>query len=261
MVATVNISVVEGREYLVTAPANVEVRYNGEVVTSTFIAVASVNQVLVVSVSTVTGSISITEIVRSYYEAYDQQGGTWAYPTALDKWSTQYSFRPEWMSMVANRLVTFKGGFPYVHNSATYNQFYGQGYDSTIAFVHSDAGPDIKAYESVSIEGNTPDIFHTRTEVPNIQSSDLRGAALNDQTKMAGDFRVNEGVNYAPVLRDRLSPNASGTFDQKIYTGDVMRGENALFQGVFSSPSSKKYLNFVSIGFIPSRGHNIQNKQ
>lgn len=261
MVATVNISVVEGREYLVTAPANVSVRYNGEVVTSTFIAVASVNQVLVVSSETVTGNVVITEILRSYYEAYDQQGGTWAYPLAVDKWSSQYSFRPEWMSMVANRLVTFKAGMPYVHNSSTYNQFYGQGYDSAVSFVHSDASTDVKVYESVAIEGNTPDILHVRTEVPNVQSSDLRGGALDQQTRLAGDFRVNEGVNYAQIYRDRLSPNVTGTYDQKIYKGDLMRGENALFQGVFSSPSTKKFLNFASVGFIPSRGHNIQNTQ
>jgi len=260
MVAVVNVSVVEGREYLVTAPAGATIRYNGEYVTSTFIAVSSVNQVLVVTQDIVSGQVTISEILRSYYDAYDAQGAVWAYQPSIDKWVSQYSFRPEWMSMVGNRLATFKNGYPYIHNSTTYNQFYGQAYDSVLALVHNDAGNLVKAYESVSVEGNTPDIMHIRTEVPNVQSSDIRGGALNQQTKKAGEFRVNEGVSYAPILRDRLSPNATGSYDQKLYTGDVMRGEVGLFQGVFSSPSTAKLWKFVNIGFVPSRGHNTANQ-
>ena len=251
MVATVNISVVEGREYLVTAPAGVTVKYNNEVVTSTFIAVASVNQVLLVSATSITGSVTITQIVRSYYEAYDNQGGTWAYPLGIDKWSGQYSFRPEWMSLVSNRLVSFKGGYLYVHNSTAYNNFYGQAYDSALAFVHNEATNTTKAYTALSVEGDTPELVHIRTEVPNVQSSDIRG----------DEFEIKEGVKYAPILRDRLSPNDTGTFDQKIHTGDRMRGEVGLFQGVFFTPSTRKLWNFVNIGFIPSRGHNTQNEQ
>lgn len=251
MVATVNITVLEGREYMVTAPAGVTVRYNNEVITNTFIAVSSVNQVILVSDATVTGEIVVTEIQRAYYEAYDLQGGVWAYKQGLDKWVSQYSFRPEWIGMVGNRLVTFKNGFPYVHNSSTYNQFYGESYDSAIAFVHSDTGSITKVYENISFEGDTPDLVHVRTEVPNLQSSDIRSS----------DFRNNEGVKYSPIYRDRLSPNASGTYDQKLYTGDPIRGEFGLFQGVFFTPSTSKLWKFVNIGFIPSRGHNTQNSQ
>ena len=261
MVATVNISIIEGREYLVSAPAGVTVRYNGEVVTSTFIAVSSVNQVLLVSATSITGNVTVTEILRSFYEAYDLQGGVWCYQPALDKFTSQYSYRPEWMTLVANRLVSFKGGMPYVHDSSTYNTFYGSTYNSVVAFVHNEAGNVTKAYESISIEGNTPDIQHIRTEVPYVQSSDIRGGALNERTKLAGEFRVNEGVSYGSILRDRLSPNTTGTADEKLYKGDVIRGEVGMFQGVFSTPSTPKLWKFVNIGFIPSRGHNTQNDQ
>lgn len=250
MVATVNISVIEGREYLVTAPAGVTVRYNGEVVTSTFIAVSSVSQVLLVSATSISGDITVKEILRSYYEAYDNQGGVWAYKPSIDKWVSRYSFRPEWMSLVGNRLVSFKGGFPYVHNSTAYNNFYGQSYDSALAFVHNEATNSTKAYTALSVEGDTPELVHVRTEVPNVQSSDIR----------YDEFEVKEGVKYAPILRDRLSPNDTGTYDQKIQTGDRMRGEVGLFQGVFFTPSTKKLWNFVNIGFIPSRGHNTTNE-
>jgi hypothetical protein len=253
MTAVINITVVPGKQYKITAPAGVSVFYAGVLVggsgaLNTFIA-TSVNQLTITSSTPISGNIVLTEILKSYYNA--SNGGTWAYKPGIDKWTSQYSFTPEWMSMVGNRLLTFRDGIPYVHNSATFNQFYGTVYDSVVSMVHSEAGLATKIYESVSIEGDTPDIVHVRTEVPYVQSSDLR----------ASDFVNKEGVKYAPVLRDRLSPNVSGTFDQKVFTGDVMRGEVALFQGVFLAPSTNKLWKFVNLGFIPSRGHNTQNTQ
>jgi len=246
MVATVNISVIEGREYLVTAPSGVTVRYNGEIVTSTFIAVSSVNQVLLISQNTLSGQVTITEVVRGYYDAYDGQGGVWAFQPGVDKWTSQYSFRPEWMTLVGNRLVTFRDGKPYIHDSTTRNTFYGQTYDSVVAFNHNEAGNITKSYLTVSVEGSKPDLVHTRTEVPNVQSSDIR---LNE-------FEVKEGVNYAPLWRDRLSPNVSGDAEQKLRKGDRIRGEIGKFQVNYSLPTNPKDLKLFNIGFNISRGHN-----
>lgn len=246
MVAIVNISVIEGREYLVTAPAGVTVKYNNEVVTSTFIAVATANQVLIVSASTITGNITITEILRSFYDAYDQQGGVWAYPVAVDKWSTQYSFRPEWMSMVANRLVTFKAGKPYIHTGA-YNTFFGQVCDTCLAIAHSEAGNTVKSYKTIAIEGDTPDRVHVRTEVPYVQSTDL----------ISSDFTVKEGVNYSELYRDRLSPNATGSYEDKLYKGDTIRGELCKSMVVYTQPQGLKAVKFVDIDFDSSTGQTV----
>lgn len=251
--------------YKITGPSGLTAYYSGKKVLGTdsnpyFFANGN-SELKLESASQITSNISVIKILPNYYDAYDAQGGTWAYQPGIEKWVSKYSFRPEWMCLVGNRLVSFKNGYPYTHNSETYNEFYGQSYDSVLALVHNDAGNTTKVYESISIEGDTPDIMHVRTEVPNIQSSDIRGSSLVQQTKMAGEFRVNEGVSYAPILRDRLSPNASGSYDQKLYIGDDVRGEVGLFQGVFSKPSTAKLWKFVNIGFIPSRGHNTQNTQ
>jgi hypothetical protein len=246
MVASINISVTEGKEYKVTAPAGITVKYNGETVTSTFIAVASVNQILLVSEFVQSGQIQVIEIVRGYYDAYDAQGGVWSYQPSLDKWTSQYSFRPEWMTLVGNRLVSFRDGRPYIHDNATRNTFYGQTYDSVVALNHNEAGNVTKAYLTVSVEGTRPDIVHSRTEVPFVQSSDIRLA----------EFEVKEGVNYAPVLRDRLSPNVAGSFEQKLLKGDRMRGEIGKFQVNYTLPTTEKNLKLFNIGFNISRGHN-----
>jgi hypothetical protein len=250
---SINISVLPDRLYKITGPVNVDVYYSNKKVLGTdannyFIA-NDTTSLIVDTASASSGSISIIEVERSYYDAYDGQGGVLVFQPGLDKWTSFYSFRPEWISLVGNRLVTFKSGMPYIHSSSTFNSFYGVSYDSALAFVHNDAGNSIKSYTNIFFEGDTPDLLHCRTEVPNVQSTDL----------VAADFEVKEGVKYAALLRDRLSPNKTGTYSEKIYKGDRMRGEVALFQGVFFTPSTNKLLKFAGIVFNPSKGH--QNEQ
>jgi hypothetical protein len=261
---TINISVLPERLYKITGPAGVNGFYSNKQVLGSGVAyfIANKNTSLVLqSATAITGSVTVTEVLRSYYNAYDGQGGVWAYVPSLDRYTSMYSYRPECISLVANRLVTFDNGLPYVHNSSTYNSFYSTSYDSVVAMVHNDAGASTKVYSDFSVEGNTPDLVHCRTEVPYVQSSDLRGGVFNPQTLAAGEFSRKEGVNYADILRDRLSPNNTGTYEEKLFTGDKMRGENGLFQGVFFVPSTGRYINFVNIGFVPSRGHDTQNSQ
>lgn len=248
---SVTVTLTPGSVYKITQPAGTSASYLGETVTNGYFVGYEDSNTISIGTFGGSGTFTLTKIQRSFYDAYDGQGGVWAYQPAVDKWVTQYSFRPDWMSMVGNRLVTFKSGFPYVHNSSTYNTFYGQGYDSSIAFAHNDAGNVTKVYQAVIVEGDTPDLLHVRTEVPNVQSTDLRSS----------DFSNAEGVKYSNLYRDRLSPNVTGSYDQKMYKGDNIRGEIGLFQGVFFSPTAKKIWNFVNISFVPSRGHNNQNEQ
>lgn len=203
-------------------------------------------------------NVDITEIERNLYEGYDGVGGVHAFQPMIDRWTSMYSFRPEYMSMVANRLVTFKGGVPYVHDSQTANRFYGVQYDSAVALVHTEAQNVTKKYYALFVEGDTPNVVHVRTEVPNIQSSDLRSGTYDPRTGINGDFTIKEGVSYAPVLRDRLSPNTSGTYDQKLTAGDDIAGEVGLFTIIYKKPTTRKTLKLFNIGFILSRGHTIE---
>jgi hypothetical protein len=251
----INISVLPERLYRISGPAGIEAYYSGKKVigagANNYFIANSTTELIIESASVVSGAISVTEIQRSYYDAYDGQGGVWVFQPTLDRWSSQYSYRPEWISMVGNRLLTFRSGYPYIHNSASYNTFYGQSYDSALAFVHNEAGNIIKSYLAISVEGDVPSLMHVRTESPNVQSTDLRST----------DFEIKEGVKYSALLRDRLSPNVTGTYSQKIYTGDRIKGDIGLFQGVFFTPTTNKLMKFVNITFAPSRGHSTQNEQ
>lgn len=89
--------------------------------------------------------------------------------------------------------------------------------------------------------------MHVRTEVPYKQSTDL----------IPSDFDFKEGVLYAPIYRDRLSPNVAGSYEAKMFSGDKIRGEIAKFQVVFSQPSTKKEVKFVNINYDQSKGQTV----
>jgi hypothetical protein len=247
----ISVNITPYKEYKISAPAGVSVYYYGQLVggagtANLFVALPGISTLTLLSATSITGSITLTEILRSYYEPYNGQGGVWAFQADLNKWVSQYSFRPEWMCMVGNRLVTFRGGKPFIH-TGPYNTFYGQVFDSVVALAHSEAGNTVKTYQSVAIEGDTPDRMHFRTEVPYVQSSDL----------VASEFTNKEGVKYAGVLRDRLSPNATGTFNDKVMTGDVVRGEHVKAMTVMTAANTKKEIKFIDLQFLPSTGQTV----
>lgn len=251
MPTTLNINIIPGREYLITSPqmAQISISYNGVQVAgpnmnNRFIAAEGVNTLVIDGSGNFTGSLTITEQLRNFYDNNDGQAGTWSYHPNVEKWISKYSYIPESFSMVGNRLVTFKNGNIYVHDSAAYNTFFGQVYDSVIAFPINEGGNTIKFLDNIAIEGNTPDRVHIRTEVPYVQSSDL----------VKDDFRLIEGVNYSSIYRDRLSPNTSGTVTDKLYKGDSMIGEIGKMMLVYTQPSTMKELKFVNVAITPSSG-------
>lgn len=253
MEVSINIVVSAGLEYIasVNNPL-VSLYYNNQLVSSPsgnvrFIAVKGVNTIKAQSATAITGEITMNEYMRNYYDMNDSQDITMSYSTYLNKWISRYSYSPESLCSVSNRLISFNGGYLYNHENPVYNTFYGQVYDSAIAFPHNEAGNAIKVFESIAIEGDQPDHVHIRTEVPYEQSSDL----------ISTDFQNNEGVLYASIYRDRLSPNVSGTPENKLYNGDKMRGEVGKFAIIYKAPTSIKQLKFVSINFQPSKGHTV----
>lgn len=249
-ITNITISTVLDKVYMVVVPAGVSVYYSNIKIinnggTGYFVSNGS-NNLILETTTAGTGNVVVTELLRSLYNINDGQGGTIAFQPMIDKWITQYSFRPEWMTMVGNRLVTFKGGKPFIHNGP-YNTFFGQRCDTCVALVHSEAGNTVKSYKTIAIEGDTPDRVHVRTEVPYVQSTDILGS----------EFTIKEGVNYSELYRDRLSPNAPGNYNDKLFTGDTIRGELCKAMVVYTQPQVLKSIKFVDIDFDSSTGQTV----
>lgn len=80
---------------------------------------------------------------------------TLTYANNVQGWVSFYSFIPDYMIGMNNRLYSFKGGNLYKHNANEMrNLFYGEQYASSIKTVLNDAPLENKLYKTLSLQGN-----------------------------------------------------------------------------------------------------------
>lgn len=186
------------------------------------------------------------ERLRSYpYSAIDRMPKTIAFNENNGRWSHTSSHTPEWFSKIGDQLITFREGILYTHDSTTIGSFYGVQYPAWVSLAFNEVPNSVKRLQGVSVESNSePSYIHFRTEEPYVQSSDLTAA----------DIRVEEGIYSASCLRDRLSPNTSGTVIDKLYRGDELRGRYAkvLLEWPKLTNFATRIINLIS---RPSNGH------
>ena len=144
-------------------------------------------------------------------------------------------------------MYGFKAGKIYTFNTNTtnWNTFFGVQ-KPVRACITGNANPsELKVLNNVCWESNAaPDFTVAMTTWPNIQISDLA----------SGDYTDQEGLYYASFFKDRLSPNVSGTADQKLYTGDDLTDIAIMIMGEWQQYSSLFFCNFANIGYAASRG-------
>jgi len=115
---------------------------------------------------------------------------TVSYNLKLGYWSTFYSFYPEIYTCVHDEFFSIKDGALYRHNkNSVMNMFYGQQFNSSITIVSNNTPSAVKAYDAMSIEGNSPWSVSMTTE---------------DQETSFGDsyFTNKEGEWFSYVTRD-----------------------------------------------------------
>ncbi len=161
-----------------------------------------------------------------------------------NRWMGVFTWDAEGFTTLDSTLYTVKSGKLYKHNvSGSYNTFFGTQHRSKLATVCNDAN-EIKEFQSIAIEATKPEWVHARSEDPYEQSTDLVG----------GDFENKEGVYYASLFRDRLSPNISGSVEDKQFAGDVMRTK-ALLMLIQWGVGVNAGFRMISVGYNNSSGH------
>lgn len=234
------------RAYRITTTATVKDPATGTVLTGIFYPNAGTTSLDIITASASTVSCVVEEFVMSITKPYNSQSAVWVWDNDLNKFITQYSFQPEWLTTIDNRPVSFNSGLMYIHSQDAPNlRFYGTYHDASSAFVHGDDGGSVKRYRTISVEGDAPDWVFARTSNPNSQETSMN------------QFLNWEGKIYTDILRDRNSPNTSGNFDFKGAFGDEISGDSAKFQVVFLQPSDEKVIKFVDINWSPSRGQRV----
>jgi len=183
------------------------------------------------------------------FDIYDQLGKTMAYKFNENKWGHNFEFMGEWYEYFENQMFGFKNGYLYKHNTNTtnWNTWYGTQYPVRICLPANFNQSLLKVLNNMAIEGSViPDFSVALSQVPNVQITDL---ASTDEA-----WEDQEGNLYATFYADRLSPNATGTADQKLQTGDELTDTAFMIMLEFQAYSNLIYINFVNVGMTAAPG-------
>jgi len=181
------------------------------------------------------------------FDIYDKLGKTLTFSLDENRWKENFEYTQEWMEYNGNLMFGFKNGAMYIHDadSVNYNKFYGTQYPVRFCYTPNLPISTIKDMMGLTIEGNVaPDFSVCLVTYPNQQITDLTSS----------DYTDKEGVFYASLFRDRLSPNTSGTPENKMYYGDVLRGKTPMIQVEFKQYNALMYIQFTDVAFSQSRG-------
>jgi len=167
-----------------------------------------------------------------------------------NKWGSDYQFLGEQYEYFENRMFGFKNGslYEFNKNSSTWNTWFGVAYPVRVCWVLNKPLSGLKDMAEITLESSqAPNYTVVYTTLPNTQITDLTDT----------DYVSQEGIYYGKLFRDRLSPNASGTADEKMMNGDVILSQIPQIMTEIQCYSSIFYINFVDVGFNLSRGQNF----
>lgn len=185
------------------------------------------------------------------FDIWDGQGKTLVYKLYADpnKWQGSYQFNPEYFAYIENKLYSFKNGNLYQHNDPnSFNNFYGVQQKSRIMFVSNQLPTKPKVYNNIAVEANLiPSFSYFMSIYPYVQSSDL----------IDSDYETKEGIFYAAIYRDKLSPQFLHNFPVALISGDKMRTTALRIMLEFSAVTTPVQLKFATIGYSVSEGHTV----
>lgn len=188
-----------------------------------------------------------TSIINRF-DIYDQLAKTMVFQYEKNQWNQDFEYLGEQYDYIENQMFGFKNGVLYKFNADTtnWNKWFGTQYPVRLCFAQNTPIPSgVKEIFDIALEGSQiPDFTVLYTDYPNVQITDLA----------SNDYSNKEGVLYARFLRDRLSPNATGTADEKLYKGDVIISQVPQVMLEWQAYRGLIYINFVDVGMMISRG-------
>lgn len=112
-----------------------------------------------------------------------------------NRWIDFRSYRPENGFSMFTDLFTWKNGQLWIHkNNETYNNFYGQQFQTTLTFPTGTAY--VSTWTSIAIHSNI--IMATTTDGITTQLGHVSDL-------IEADFTTKEGIHYAEFLRDKIT--------------------------------------------------------
>ena len=162
---------------------------------------------------------------------------TLAFDEARNCYTTFYDYAPEAIASIESKIVTFKNGNLYVHDSSTYNNFYGVQYGSSITFVFNDQNLIKKDFNAVTQDAST--IWTSAT------NGDITTTLGQSSNLVSGDYEQYEGLYNAAFMRDLNSIGG-------IIEGDYLKG-TWLQMKLSNTSTNLVYLSGLFINYTPSQ--------
>lgn len=189
---------------------------------------------------------SYASSIINRFDIFDSLGKTMCYSYEKNNWGSNFEFMGEFYETLNNELYGFKDGRLYrFYVTANWNTFFGVQYPVRICVTANMNPSALKDLMNIGIESSVaPDFTVAMTAVPDQQITDLA----------ADDYDDNQGFFYATFFKDRLSPNTSGTVDEKLYTGDVLTDIAPMVMCEFQQYSALMWVEFINLGYEISKG-------
>lgn len=140
-------------------------------------------------------------------------GFTFSFHENLNRWTSFYSFLPEFMGRIGNEILTYKNGALWLHNrSSVYNNFYGVQYNSE-AEVVANMIPELrKAWRFV--EEVSDEIW----EIPEITNEVGQSSKL-----VEANFETREFDHYSGFWKDETTPIPNALFEGRELRSKTLR--------------------------------------
>lgn len=188
-----------------------------------------------------------TSSIKNRFDFYDGQAKIVIFKAQQNKWVGAYQYIPDCMSNLGNKLFGLSLASLYLFNEnlSSFNTVFGVQYPQRICIAGNTNPSVIADLFDIALESNKiPNYSVAYTKLPDEQITDLTDS----------NYVNKEGVQVARWFRDRLSPNASGTADEKMYAGDVLKSNVPLIMLEFKIYDEQLILFSINLGFEVSVG-------
>lgn len=184
------------------------------------------------------------------FDLWDGQGKTMVYKLDLGlgnpHWQGAYDFVADGFTMTGDSLYAHKNGHLYEQGVSGSVTFFGNPFRPSVSFYGNLFGGLPKVAQNLSLEANlVPTLTYVRSEVPYQQATDL----------MDYEWKDLEGVWYATLRRNKLTPTATGLTTGGLLSGEKMRAVAFRFHLQWTLGGERLQLRRVTIGYQLSRGH------
>jgi len=172
---------------------------------------------------------------------------TLAWSDNAKRWTSRYSFTPEYFSTYQSCFASFVNGTLYIHDdSDNKNYFYNGKFSSKVTYIENTSPSQPKVFLTHSVEGNAKPSY---TKFETIQNWTMASDLLSD------DYERKEGTFYSEMYGDVNDPNVgeNATYGDKLMKGTKLRGQYLKVHMSFTDTNLE--VKHSNIGYITSKGH------